>query len=277
MVEIMTKKRVSDRIDEERVCVDSFVQHLKEMDNRQEITVCKEPNDPPDFWVIIAGMKYAVEVTSIVTDADYYEWCRELAETIRLECKENNDIKGTYALSIIRRPHIPKKGTTDWRTLVSTAVIKIREMSDAPQEAESYLLKGANGYIEIQRLSDKGSKIGLFMLPTMKWESEVQEELSQLIKKAIEKKRERLYKKQEQLEKKGVLDWDPTIILVFYDAYGYCDIDDVKQAFLKVQGYGWLHSIFIATSFSDTKNILYPDSPGRKGVFLYSKNEQWCC
>ena len=42
----MSTRNDSDRIDEELVCVDSFVQRLKEIDSDQIITVCREYNDP---------------------------------------------------------------------------------------------------------------------------------------------------------------------------------------------------------------------------------------
>jgi hypothetical protein len=274
MVEIMTKRRASGKINEELVCVDSFVEHLKKIDSRQKITVLEveERNEPPDFWVTIAGVKYAVEVTSI-TDYAYDVLCEKLIKTVCSRFEESG-MKGTYDLRIVGRPDIPKRGTTDWRTLVSTAVAKIQKMSDAPCGAESCLLRDANGdaVIVIQKTSAQGSIIWRTL---GKWEGEAQEELSQLFKKAIEKKREGFKKKREQLEKKGVLDWDPTIILVFYDAYGLASIEDMKKAFLNVQGYEWLHSIFLAVSFSNVPNTLYPDSSGRKGVFLYSKKEQW--
>lgn len=262
----MTKRRASGRINEEHVCVDSFIQHLREIDSRQEITYYEEPNDPPDFWVTIAGVKYAVEVTSIVTDYGYDALCNKLVKAIRSESEINNGMKGTYVLTVMRRPDIPRKGTTDWKTLVSTAATKIREMSNALCGAESCLLKDMNGYLEIQKLSDKGSKIGPSRMPTMKWEGEAQGELSQLFKERIETKRGRLER---------VLDRSSNIILLFYDAYVYGDVEDVQKAFLNVQGYEWLHSIFMAMSSSDIPNTLYPDTPGRRGVFLYSKNEQW--
>ena len=101
-----------------------------------------------------------------------------------------------------------------------------------------------------------------------KWGGEVREELSRLIQKRIEVK-------WELLKKKGVLDQCPNVILLLYDAYNYGTIEDVRKAFLNIKGYEWLHSIFIALSSSDALNRLYPDSPGRKGVFLYSKNKLW--
>jgi len=264
----MTKRRASGRINEEHVCVDSFIQHLREIDSGQEITVREEPNDPPDFWVTVAGVTYAVEVTSIVNDYGYDALCRKLVKAIRSESEANNGMKGTYALTVTRRPDIPRRGTTDWRTLVSTAVTIIREMSNAPCGTESCLLKDMNGYLEIQKMSDHGAKIGLCRIPVAKWEGEAQEELTQLFKDAIDRK-------LVALEKKGVLHQCSNIILLFYDAYHYGDVEDVQKAFLNVQGYESLHSIFLATSFSDIPNKLYPDTPGRRGVFLYSRNGKW--
>jgi len=79
---MVTKRKASGRINEEHVCIDSFIQHLREIDKKQEITFYEEPNDPPDFWVTIAGVKYAVEVTSIVTDYGYDDLCCEKPRTL---------------------------------------------------------------------------------------------------------------------------------------------------------------------------------------------------
>jgi len=268
MVETMTKRRASGRINEEYVCIDSFIQHVSEIDSRQEITVREEPNDPPDFWVTIAGVEYAVEVTSIVTDYGYDALCDKLAKDIRSEPETNNGMKGTYGLTVMRRPDIPRRATADWKTLVSTAATKTQEMSNALCGAESCLLRDINGYLEIQKMSDHGAEIRLCRMPAMKWEGEVQEELTQLFKDAIDRK-------LVALEKKGVLHQCSNIILLFYDAYDYGDVEDVRQAFLNVQGYDWLHSIFMAMSFSDGPNTSYPNAPGRRGVFLYSRNGKW--
>jgi len=262
----MNKKRESGRIDEELVCFNSFVQRLREIDSGQEITFFKETNDPPDFWITVGGVEYAVEATSIVIDYGYDALCNYLLQSIRSESKANNAAEGKYAFTVVRRPEIPKRNTNQWTMLVSTAATKIQEMSNAPSGVESCLLKDRKGYLKIQKLSDQGSTIVLCRVPAAKWEGEVQEELSQLFKKAIEMKREKL---------KDVLHRCSNVILLFYDAYEYSDIEDAKQAFLKVEGYEWLHSIFMTISFSDIHNTLYPDTPGRRGVFLYSKNEQW--
>lgn len=263
----MTRRKASGRINEEHVCIDSFIQHLREVDKKQEITFYEEPNDPPDFWVTIAGTKYAVEVTSIVTDYGYEALCNKFFKDIRSEFATSNNIKGTYSLYVTRRPRIPKKETSDWKTLVSIIATNIQDMSNALCGTEHYILKDKNGRVGISKLSDQGAKIFL-STGAAKWGGEVREELSKLFSKAIERKR-------VALEKKGVLRQCPKIILLFYDAYVYGDIEDAQQAFLKVQGYEWLHSIFLAMSFSDRPNALYPNTPGRRGVFLYTTKEDW--
>ena len=264
----MSKRRASGRINEEYVCIDSFVQHLKEIDSRQEITVRDEPNDPPDFWVTIAGLKYAVEVTSIVGDYGYEALCNKFFKDIRSEFATSNNIKGTYSLYVMRRPRIPKKQTPDWETLVSIITTNIKDMSNAPCGTKHDILKDKNGRLGISKLSDQGAKIFLPWIPGAKFGGEIKEELSWLISERIKAKRQRL-------EKKSVLNQCTNIILLFYDAYCYGEIEDMRKAFLNVQGYEWVHSIFIALSSPSVSNRLYPNSPGRKGVFLYTRKEDW--
>ena len=240
--------------------MDSFVQHLREIDNGKAISWCRVPkhSDPPDFWITVAGTKYAVEVTSIVVDEGYHALCRKLLESIQTECDANDDIDGLFDLHISRRPKIPKRGTSNWNKLVATALAHMPGLSTASSED---LLKDANGTVTLRKVSDHGSAIR----SEAKWEGEVQEQLSERIQNAIDEKR-------EKIEEKGIL--EPCILLL-YDAYGYGDIEDAQQALLQAQGYKWFHSIFWAASFSDRQNLLFPDSPGRGGAFLYSKNGEW--
>ena len=262
-------RRKAGRINEAHVCIDSFIQRLKEIDSGQKIFYCDNSEaklDPPDFWVKISGTIFAVEVTSI-TDYDYEALCTKFFDDIRSEFATSNIIKGTYSLSVTKHPKIPKKGTSGWKTLISTIATNIQDMSNSPSGIEYTILEDKNGKVIIRKFFDQGAKIFCSM-GGAKFGGEIKEELSLLIKERIEAKRERL-------EKKGVLDQCVNIILLFYDAYGYGEIEDLRKAFLNVKGYKWLQSIFIAFSFSSTANILYPNSPGRKGAFLYSENEHW--
>lgn len=260
----------SGKIDEELVCIDSMVQRLKEIDSNQAITIRRECNDPPDFWINIAGTKYAAEVTSVVADENYAALCRALLRSIQVQAKSkaSDAVKGTYALVAMRRPDVPRKRTNSWSQLVSTAVKNIQAMSNSSTGVRASLLRTKSGDLSLVKLADSGDTIGLCRTPEAKWEGEVRSELSQHFQKAINEKR-------AKIEKKGVTDKRSDVLLLFYDAYGYADAEDARQAFQTVEGYEWFHSVFWAASFSDRQNTIYPDNPGRSGVFLYSKNLGW--
>ena len=77
----------SNRIDEELVCIDSFVQCLKQNFGLNEILVEREENDPPDFWVTIENVKYVVEVTSIVSNYGYEAYAKDSKKRLRMRQK----------------------------------------------------------------------------------------------------------------------------------------------------------------------------------------------
>lgn len=107
-----------------------------------------------------------------------------------------------------------------------------------------------------------------------KWEGEVQNELAELIQKAVRAKR-------EKLERKGVPQQCRDIILLLYDAHAFGDAQDAKIALETVEGYDWFHSIFwakvgwLGPNGKDPSNELYPEEPGRIGFFLYTKEARW--
>jgi len=127
---------------------------------------------------------------------------------------------------------------------------------------EVELLKTGRNILAINKISDKDSTIGLVGPIEVKREVEIQEDLSDLMQKAIDKKRRVL----EQIKEKGY-----QMLLLFYDAYAFGYIEDAHAALLKVKGYDWFHSIFWAASFAEKTNELFPQEPGRKGGFLFTK------
>jgi hypothetical protein len=260
--------RGANRIDEERVCIDSLVQHLKGIDRVSTVVAEKEPNDPPDYWLSVGEQRFAVEITSIVTDQGYAAHCKFLHDAIKEQWGSDASITGVYIMEVFRTPDIPKRGSNKWKNLVTNAVAVINSMSGSPVHTEVILRQDQGGYLAMSKLSDEGSKVGWCLTPEAKREGEIRADLAGLLKKAVEKK-------HCKIQKKGIMDECPDVILLLYDAYGYGDIEDARQAFSNVEGYGWLHSIYWAASFSDRVNVLYPESPGRAGGFLYSRNNAW--
>lgn len=257
------------RIDEELVCVDSLVHHLKQVCGHQEVQVERETDDPPDFWIQIDGKKFAVEVTSIVKYQGNLANCKKLKQSIQEKVQENSNLNGTYALIIKLNPELPKRTSSDWQGLVDKAVSFIALTKEVSSTEINYLQEDSHGRLGIQKTSDQGMAVGLFGFPGLKWEDKVQKELADLIQDAVTIKR-------SKLKNKNIPQKCPDAILLLYDADGYGDTEDARKALKKVQYYDWFHSVFWAASFTDRTNKLFPDNPGRKGLFLYSKEDGWC-
>jgi hypothetical protein len=168
----------------------------------------------------------------------------------------------------MRRPDIPKKTSKEWSRLLSGALETIGKIAELPVATERVLLADDGGDVMIAKCSDTGGAVDLWYTPELKYAGEIHDELTGLVKDAIERKWKRIHKK-------GVMGVCPDVILALYDAYGYGDVEQAREAFSKIEGYDWLHSIYWAASFADKRNILHPDSPGRSGVFLFSKEQNW--
>src|SRR5271157_5348607 len=263
--------RPSEKIDEERVCIDSLVQCLGRLPGGQEISFRKETSDPPDYWLNLGGRDFAVEVTAVTTDMGYRDLCRKLHQSVKQACALVPELAGAYGLEVSRRPEIPKRNSKEWHSLVARACEGIHSLGGRPINTSSTLLSDANGSLKIRRLSDRsdfGFNLGMAGPTEFRWEGEAHQELSGILAA-------RIASKKEKIDKKGVLDVCPDVILALYDAYGFCSPEQARAALLSLDGYGWVHSIFWAASFSDTGNANYPGSPGRIGIFLFSKEESW--
>jgi hypothetical protein len=261
-------KNVSkNRINEEHVCIDSLVHSLRHH-GCCNVRVYPEKNDPPDFWIDIDGLQYAVEITSIVKDQAYHATCFSLKDMVKKKADEEKMLNGKYCLEVIGHPDLPRRNTKESLALVSNILSFIENtVTDKTTELFKIILD-QQGHLGIRKISAEGATIGLFFTSEPKWEGEVQNELQELIQEAVTSKR-------KKLEKKKISDSCPRIFLVLYDAYGYGSEKDAQKALYCTDGYKWFHSVFWAKSFTDRKNKLYTDSPGREGLFLYSKNDRW--
>lgn len=266
----ISMKKESKTIDEELVCIDSLVQYLQRNIGLMEMQVerVEKGKDPPDFWVIIENVKYAVEVTSIVSGYGYQALCQGFEDEIQSEAKNRNVLKGNYALIIMGKPEIPKRMSKARKVLLDKAIAYICDTSSQPTAIRQKIVEESGRYIALEKLSDINSSVGLVGYIGTKWEKEAKEELYQLIQ-------ERVIQKIATLEKNVDSKFHNNLILLLYDAHGFCGKQSAREACQKVKGKEKFHSIFWADSFSNTPNTLYPDSPGRNGYFLFSINNDW--
>jgi hypothetical protein len=257
----------NSKIDEELVCIDSIVCNLYEKHN-SIMCIEREINDPPDFWLTISGEKFATEVTSIVDGVDYDARCIRLRDIINNKCQETKQLLGLYALRVSGRPAIPNYRSKQWVDLVRKAIEYVVSTSVKNSDEEHCLSIDEMGYIAIKKLSNRGASVELGGPVKLMWEGEAQVKLLELFGIALEKKR-------KVFTRKGMLHDFDRIIIIFYDAFGFCEFPEAKTVFNKYQNVEWLHSVYWAASSTYRKNVLFPRMPGSNGDFLFSKNHAW--
>ena len=256
----------SNRIDEEELCMNCFVDYLKHQIDCIEIQAKRETNDPPDFWLEVDGKKFAVEVTSLAKDVGYLPRCERLAKAIETEAEENGWLCGKYILDILGKPEIPKMNSTAWREVVEDGLRYIYQTINLSHANKMILQRDSKGVLRIEKLAKNGSAYVAVLSSNAKFEGPMQKEIRELIQEAINMKRSIL---------EGFITYCPEIILLLYDAYIYADIMDVRQAFKDIEGIDWFHSIFWVQGLkrnarkSSMKNIY------SRGYFLFSKKKNW--
>lgn len=265
----MTKSK-PNRINEEEVCIDSLVYYLKTFCNCHDVNVLKEIKDPPDYWLTIDGENYAAEVTSIVNqqDVSFHNWCKSLKDSIKEIVKQETSISGTYILLVKGEPRIPKKQSKDWRRLIQACINIISTLESSPLLDERILYKDKRGHLKIVKSAEYGSTVGLIGPTHCKWEGDAEMELRDLMQKSLAAKNRKLNNKKLRMNCAGV-------IILFYDAYGFGNIDITQKALLNTDTHDRFHSIFWASSFTNRNNELFSDQPGRIGKSIFSKNRDW--
>ncbi len=158
-------RRGSERIDEEQVCIDSLLQYLNGLNGSYSIEADREDKDPPDYWLTVNDHRFAVEITSIVTDQGFDARCKSLHNCIKNYYGSHPPPSGKYALAFSRRPNIPNKNSSESRNLLADAVAKIDALASSASRTEVPLHQDASGRITIVKLSAEGSTIGRLRRP----------------------------------------------------------------------------------------------------------------
>lgn len=254
------------RIDEELVSADALKHVLCTIYDDKDVSIRREWDDPPDFTVIVNGVSYPAEVTSIVTLQQYHEHCKEFVNVLKNKATSLDILHGKYSFLVFRLPNIPRPKSRGGFRLLDAAVTYIEETRDIDSNSDVVLVHEASGKIGIAKSTSIGSTVGLIWTPPAMWEGEIRNQLSMLIQNAIDNKKRKLQKKGIEAQ---------SALLLLYDAYGYAELDDAIASMRHVNGYEWFHSIFWAASFANRENIEFPQEPGREGYFLFSRNQNW--
>lgn len=254
------------RIDEEKVSIDSLVHCLKSQHGCL-VKVNKEEDDPPDYWITVDNICYAAEVTSIVTEQGYHAKLKKLAHIIQKEAQNANSLSGTYVLSMRRIPTLPRFSTKSGFAIINDVCMYIRKTQYKESSNKYTIWKDLCGTLHIEKISNLGSSVEPVKIES-EWVETAKYKLHELLQSAISEKIEKLLKK-------GITATNHRTILLLYDAFGFAESHIAQKELLTLDGYDWFHSIFWVASFNDCTNDLYPEEPGRNGVFLFSKDTAW--
>ena len=166
---MMARDETRQCIDEEWVCADSL-KHCLEQSGSHHVSVLKEADDPPDFWMTIDGETFAAEVTSLSPGEAYSASCKRLTRQISRSLREQGNLTGTYVLCFRRRPGRPRRTSPRWRALVANATSFLHATRDASATDEVRLLDHDDGHVAICKVSRQGAALACSVTEDAKWE-----------------------------------------------------------------------------------------------------------
>lgn len=258
------KLKESSRIDEELLCIKGLAEYLKDKIHCDDFFWTSEPDDPPDFWLTIGSIKYAVEVTSITKNADYFPHCKRLAKDIERQAIERGYLSGSYILDILANPDIPKTDSKDWKEIVEKALMYINQTMNLSCAVKEILKKDFKGVLGIEKHLKNRDYVAVMHTPA-RWQEDIKRELRELIQGAIKEKRKKL----------GSFENYPEKILMLYDAYIFPDIMNVRQASNDIEETDWFHSIFWVQGLKKKVKISSMNNVYPRVYLLFTKDKNW--
>jgi hypothetical protein len=174
---------------QERFCRDEFDSWLRKRYPDTGIVWQDEANDPPDFWLMLNGQRYAVEVTRIVDEQERGDTAAlwQLVERAEKDAQEAGELSGIYV--VVFNGRIDKLGklrnamTATLRELVrETAALE--KFSPTPIEVSGRVL------CKVEKHSPHGSVLAPVggAVDSGSWEGEIREKLSELLQRAFGRK-----------------------------------------------------------------------------------------
>lgn len=204
------------RYDEE-LAKSAFAKFLNTRPEQYKITWETVPQEfePPDYYVNIEGMRYAVEVTAIIdqieingraySSLDISSSLRKFIDELEAMVKNKNMLRGGYAVGLSPLSNFP-----DRRGELLMKLLKYIERTQYMVKAEEeVIIKSGYEYVGIQKIDDKESYVGEIISYTPKYKSESLDELSTSLNSTLEDKAKKLSK------------INVPIILLILDSFNY--------------------------------------------------------
>lgn len=189
------------RSESEEFCKDAFGEYLTNVLNLHGIEIV-EGEDPPDYWLLCKGKKYAVEVTQIVELVQggrktipiptYYDHEYRLARNVEREARTEGYLRGKYYVGF--KGGYPRYDPTrDQRQIVDAALQYIRENAAEELVDEKILFRDGRARIVISKNTNDED----YVVPGIKgvkgvWQEELVDEVNEALNDAINIKQTKL-------------------------------------------------------------------------------------
>lgn len=214
-------------------------------------------DEPPDYYLSLDGIKYAVEVTILMDKLKVGNlklsplaviaslW--SLVDEVEATAKRNHYLNGAYAVSF-SRPIVDFSSIRD--QLFDDLLAYVKATQNVSTAPEHFVLEQGAQKCAIQKLHDQKGYIGKVGPSGGKWEVEVAEEICTLLEERVSDKRHKLSKIIE-----------PKVLLL-YDAYHFANPEMYRSCLDSLAQLRFFNTIFVVPS-------------NQAGWVLYSENSHW--
>src|SRR5215204_4204234 len=154
---------------------------------------------PPDFYLVMDGEKYAVEVTTVMrkvtiggipmSDATTDNYLRNLVLDVAARCHERGILRGTYFVSFPEGVSIFKETKKKLEAAIAEYVLRTQHDESAPAEA---IIIDNQMIAEIDKEHTRNDFIYPILSGYGGWESETYKEFCPILKEDVAVKKEKL-------------------------------------------------------------------------------------
>ena len=247
--------------DSEEFCKDKFDKYLKNLFSHSVIVWEEVPqkDEPPEFYLLINGSKYAVEVTILMQKVNVGtkkplpvrkigDLLRNfVADEVESIARDDNYLHGAYLVSCSK----PIDNFTNVKKMIQNELLAYIGATQGLNNAPSKVVyKYGRQECEITKRHDRENKVVMGGPVISKWEGTILAEAKGLLSKSIAEKEHKL--RNISCPK----------ILLLHDKYHFADFSVYKACILSIASLVSFHTVFIV------------ENKG-KGLVLYSQDSKW--
>jgi hypothetical protein len=183
--------------EDEECCKEVFDKFLKRIDASKNI-VWKKVDDPPDYELYLSGKKFAVEATSIFDTIQVAQnkfplinvaisFIR-LVDDIKMTAAREGFLKGLYIIT-----YTPVKNLSRRKTKFKQDCLEyIRTTQHLSRRDEKIIFQNRSQSYSICKIKNSPNNVDYMSCLYVKWGTEIEKELSELIQEILEVKKNKL-------------------------------------------------------------------------------------